>query len=179
MANSRSSGKKRLFFALWPDESVQQKMFDLALRVQRQYGGRAIPAENIHMTLQFIGDVSQGLLSDLIQAADSICFDPVDLSMSELVYRPRQQMLWLTPAVIPEALSNLHSQLHKVLSKIHGLHLEKRPFLPHITLVRKLEELEEVPLFQPLGWRATGFCLEESELAHKGAIYRVARSWSM
>ena len=49
---------RRLFVALWPDAKVRHEITMLQARPEiREVAGRVVPPSNIHMTLQFLGDV--------------------------------------------------------------------------------------------------------------------------
>ncbi len=55
----------RLFFAVWPPLAVAEALAAWARRLQRETGGRAVAAKNIHLTLAFLGEVSEERLPAL------------------------------------------------------------------------------------------------------------------
>ena len=50
--NQINAAKQRLFFALWPGDSVRSQLGE----VSRQWTRRPIAEEKLHMTLVFLGD---------------------------------------------------------------------------------------------------------------------------
>jgi len=61
-----------------------------------------------------------------------------------------------------------------------GFAVERRPFKPHVTLVRKLRpgsaSLPELPGYE---WRCRRFDLVQSVLQPQGAAYRKLASWNL
>ena len=57
----------RVFFAIWPDDVAQTKLAGLAeqLRGESLCSGRKTKAENIHLTLVFVGEVDASKLEAL------------------------------------------------------------------------------------------------------------------
>ncbi len=49
----------RLFFALWPDPPTRTALAMLVDGLPL-VGGRRVPAENLHLTLAFLGNVDEG-----------------------------------------------------------------------------------------------------------------------
>ena len=52
----------RAFFALSPDAEVKETLAALGRDVARKCRGRAVPPDNAHLTLAFLGDVAKGAL---------------------------------------------------------------------------------------------------------------------
>ena len=119
--------------------------------------GRFARPENLHLTLQFIGDVDAALLSPLSAVLNNAADQqqPFYLSSGELgTFGRRQDILW--QGIMPEpALDYLHSRLTTYLKQA-GLPHENRVFRPHITLARQakisLEQIEEISNSLP-AWR--------------------------
>ncbi|MDH5265059.1 MAG: RNA 2',3'-cyclic phosphodiesterase, partial [Betaproteobacteria bacterium] len=62
----------RLFFALWPDAAARAALADLARATANRYGGRAVPAANLHLTLVFLGEVDPARIAALRRAVDGL-----------------------------------------------------------------------------------------------------------
>ena len=58
----------RLFYALWPDEPLRERLAEAARDAVRQSGGRPVPAGNYHLTLAFLGRNTGRRLVDLVSA---------------------------------------------------------------------------------------------------------------
>jgi len=78
---------RRLFVALWPDVKVRHELTMLQARPEiRAAGGRTVLATDIHMTLQFLGDVDVSQQEVLeAQLAESV-FEPVTLTLDRVRY---------------------------------------------------------------------------------------------
>jgi 2'-5' RNA ligase len=82
---SEAAETVRLFFALWPDTSLQAKL--AAWGEQAAGKGRAMRRENLHLTLAFLGATEAALVPDLIALAAGVHFNPTHLLPERLCYR--------------------------------------------------------------------------------------------
>ena len=73
--NEQRESKKRLFFALWPDETTRSGLAKAA----RQWTRRPVPADNLHMTLQFLGACDAEQEACYIEAASTIQAEAFEL----------------------------------------------------------------------------------------------------
>lgn len=112
--------------------------------------GRFAETELFHLTLKFLGEVSEGELSDISAAMDEAAAknDEFSLRFSHLGQFPSgsRKIIWLgMEKSVP--LDRLYADLEDVLSQ-RGYDKEERPYVPHITfgrqvsLRRPLQELE-------------------------------------
>lgn len=97
---------------------------------------RWIAPENYHVTLRFLGDVSQLQAGDYMEQIDQLVVEPFDLTIKSVGHfgTKRAHALWagLEPC---EALNQLHRAHERAAINI-GLEPEPRKFTPHITLAR-------------------------------------------
>jgi len=63
---------ERLFFAIWPDESVVAHLKQLAEPVMQTTSGKITPPENWHLTLAFLGNVDKSNKACMEKAAAQI-----------------------------------------------------------------------------------------------------------
>ena len=61
--------KRRLFFALWPGEARRAAIEEAMRRRVETSRGRAIPPENLHVTLVFVGGVPESRIEHVIECA--------------------------------------------------------------------------------------------------------------
>ena len=64
--------RERLFFALWPDETLRRQLVKRMARDLRPCGGRRIPPENLHVTLVFLGTLDARQRRRLELAAETV-----------------------------------------------------------------------------------------------------------
>ncbi len=170
---------KRLFFALWPNEVLHQKLYALGGELLGSNRGRRMPAENLHLTLAFLGYVNAERQACLERETSAIHSTAFTLTLDHAGFWPRKGILWVggTP---PEALLGLVRALQQGLTAC-GLEPETRPFQIHLTLARNVRRLrlDRNHVVAPLTWKVTQFALVASQTLPEGARYEVLRAWDL
>ena len=64
--------RQRLFFALWPDDDTRHALARLAKTRLPSGSGRLVAAQNIHLTVAFLGAVDAGFRENVERAAGSL-----------------------------------------------------------------------------------------------------------
>ena len=134
----------RLFIALEVPSAVRENLAALLNELRKadaassKSTARWVRAENLHVTLKFIGHLDAGKL-DAIRAAlaEVRCDAPVELRFRGLGFFPnerRQRVLWVGVEGSPN-LAALAGEIDARLSKL-GIPPETRDFSPHLTLAR-------------------------------------------
>jgi len=177
MCCAQAETTQRLFFALWPSAAVRSALDQLAHRQVRKLAKR-MPAENLHITLAFPGQVSAGVRSCLEQAADRLSGRPFTLHLDQVGHWPRPRIIWAGPTHTPHELWSLVGRLRAVLDGC-GILPETRPFQAHVTLARKASRGPTGKKIEPIDWPVHGFSLVESITASVGPAYRVLRTWAL
>lgn len=167
---------RRLFFALWSDDSIREALQHLSAALPLSSRQR-VSAENWHITLVFIGNVDEALLPHIIDAAMPISAPAITLVFDQLTHWRRAGVLCLTCSQPEQAAAQLVTQLSTPLAEL-GIQLDTRPYCPHITLARHVRELPTAD-FQPLSWSAKQFALVESVSSPTGVIYRPLQFWQL
>ena len=170
MAAQPGEGKKRLFFALWPDDGVRKQIATPAARAIEGAGGNAVPAVNWHITLAFLGAVSASSVADIVEVARGVRFLPFVLTLDRTGYWPRSQVAWVAPQQYPLQLGDLVDNLWNKLSAM-GFQQEARQYRPHVTLGRRVSGGFGTVLPRPITWEAHDFVLVESLPGNSGPIY--------
>lgn len=128
----------RLFYAI-PLEQRIQREFGRAMDGMRPcfQRGRFSPEENLHVTLAFLGETPPERLKPAREALDAVSARPFPLCVGGIgcFRRPGGDIYWAGVERTP-ALCRVHDSLCREL-KGRGFPLEKRPFRPHLTLVRQ------------------------------------------
>ena len=139
----------RLFCALQlPGETVEALAAWQREQLQREHleGGRIVPAENLHVTLVFLGSRPLGevpaIAAELRAAAHAL--RPASFELRGYRETPRVGMLVLEEAGVSHAAA-LVSDLERRLSGL-GIDLRvRRPWRPHITVIRFRERAGLAP----------------------------------
>lgn len=136
----------RLFIAINFNDEVKDALCETAAELEAAMRrGRIARRENLHLTLAFIGET--GRVDDIIDvmedAAEEAFTEPVAITLSEAgVFKGRGGDLhWIGIENTPE-LKTLARKLAEGLREA-GFEIEKRRFVPHITIGR------EIVLFEP------------------------------
>jgi RNA 2',3'-cyclic 3'-phosphodiesterase len=168
----------RAFFALSPDAEVRETLAALGRDVARRCRGRAVPPDNAHLTLAFIGDIAKEALPTLERVGDSVPRTGFVVSFDSLGAWRASGVAWIAPSMLPPPLLKLHSTLADQLGKA-GFDLETRPFRPHVTLARRCLQPLARAHCPPILWRADKLYLIGSELRADGPVYRNLASWDL
>lgn len=176
MPRIASSNSARVFFALWPDAEVRQALMRVGLKMHRQLDGKLAREESIHMTLLFLGDTPEERLAELAAAAATVPFEPFTFTIEQADCWKHNKVAWVAPRDTPPALARLVSGLEERIAA-EGLRFDRRPFAPHITLVRKAR-CAPLELNMPrIRWEVREFVLVRSELDSNGSRYAVSGRW--
>ena len=167
---------ERLFFALWPEPQQQHDWADLARGLIPQGCGRLVPAQNLHLTVLYLGEVLPQQRQLMEEVAAAIKLDSFILNLEGLGYWRKPQVLWLGVRETPQALASL-VQLLRQGAVDCGIKLDQRPYKPHLTLARKVGREPERLDFPPREWRVGQFVLVRSHLTPAGAEYEVVQRW--
>lgn len=178
----------RLFVAIEISTDIRAE-FSALLKEFRGMAPQAkwVRAENLHVTLKFLGETQPEKLTALQNGLAAIRSpEPVRLEFHGLGFFPnekRPRVFWSGM----EASANLKSLAEDIDHAAHrlGFPLEERPFTPHLTLARfqppgsapKLRELIQGHSAQSFGSQTTSeFHLIESKLKPAGAEYTTVQT---
>jgi 2'-5' RNA ligase len=147
-----------------------------------------IVPENLHMTLNFIGDVNECVAEDIDVALRGIEAASFDLTITGVGYfesRNKVRAVWAGVAAEPD-LRHLHAKVAQALI-LAGQEPEHRKFRPHVTLAR----LKRVPVTAVAGYLEAQaelllppysvdyFTLFRSHLGHAGAAYEALARYQL
>jgi 2'-5' RNA ligase len=147
-----------------------------------------VPAENLHLTLKFLGEVPPSNLAALLATLSAIhSGEPVTLEFHALEFSPNERhakVLWAA-AESSSALTSLAADIDHTLHQL-GFLAENRPFKPHLTLARfykpglppKFRAAVAENTARSFGsLTTTEFHLIESNLKPTGAEYTILQSF--
>ncbi len=170
--------KRRLFFALWPSAKVRQAIAETACPLLHKMSARIISPGNFHITLHFIGSVTDEEKDCLHRAARTVTFEPFDLSLDRFGFFDKAKIFWMAAQNIPAELEQLHDKLGTAFSAC-DFQPDIRPYSPHVSLLRKARK---IPVeYQPftINWHVDEFVLVESVSTTGGVDYRVIEKYPL
>jgi len=168
---------QRLFFALWPDRTVRSAVAGLGRAIEG-HGGRLSHPEDIHLTLVFLGEVTEERLGCASRVADGVTAPALELVLDRVGYWPRPRVLWCGCRAAPEPLLALVDGLQQRLRGC-GFRPEQRPYQAHLTLARHAHEVAGFELEHPIAWPVSEFVLAGSEPGGPPPRYRILRRWPL
>ena len=175
----------RLFIALDVTPAVQRKLHAAAAALPAGDSKiNFVAAENIHLTLHFLGEVADDRLMDVHRAVEAAAgqVGPFELAVTGLRAVPAQgrlRMIWAGVTEPTGRLAALHGLLGDGLYEA-GFEADHRRFNPHITLARVGATSEGEAIRQAVAadeGRLFGTCQTDeivvysSQLTKKGPIY--------
>jgi len=172
------SDGKRLFFALSPDDECRRYLEALQRQLPPLKKGRWVRPKNLHLTLAFLGNVTEPVIARLAILAENLRGHPMEIHLARCGLWRRQQILWVGPLSCPPPLTQLVDQLQQLQVSI-GLVPEDRVYMPHVTLARRAQLESPLPEITPFCWRSDRFSLMQSVAESDGVGYSVIGEWRL
>ena len=166
----------RLFFALWPDDATRGALAARLRTLHGLCGGRPTRPEAVHLTLAFLGDTDAARLEALLAAAASVPLRPFILTLDQAGFWTHNKIAWVGATRSPPELDDLVTALRRTLAE-NAFPFDPKPFVAHITLVRKGRPGFQLPAFAPLQWPVREFVLVRSVPTAAGSDYSICGRW--
>jgi 2'-5' RNA ligase len=176
-ADDASPRDERLFFALWPDAATAAALHRVATALLVPCGGRPSRRETLHLTLAFLGTVAAGRRAEVLDAGASLGADAFAFVLDHLGWWRHNRIVWAGSLAPCPALDGLVGELRAALAA-RRLPVEARPYVPHVTLLRKAERAPVAALMHA-SWSAARVSLMASRLAPAGASYVELAAWPL
>ena len=173
----------RLFFALWPDPELRDRIAAVVSQLQRDHprGGRRLPPDRYHLTLQFLGDfqpLEPSLVDAACRAAGSLQPEAFALALDQAGSFARAGVVWLGPSVVPGALQQLWDALGDALAAARVPLRSAPAFAPHLTVLRNVRKPLSTTPTVSLHWPVREFVLIDSVSGPQPA-YRLLGHWPL
>ncbi|WOH35963.1 RNA 2',3'-cyclic phosphodiesterase [Thalassotalea fonticola] len=167
----------RYFFGL--DLPINNKQKIAAWRdVHLPSDNKSVVLENFHITLVFLGMVDDLTLQQCIAAADNIVGSTFSLVLNDVGFWAKPKVLFLSSNKVDIALQTLVADLEN-LALSNSIKLERRPYIPHLTLCRKATAHAVMSAQPEFEFTFTDFCLYESKSTEQGVRYVVIHRWRL
>ncbi len=157
------------------------------LKVQEKLAGteadlKLVKPKNIHITMRFLGEISQESVEKVIEQMNEIKSKSFDIAFKEIGTFPNlkyPRVIWIGINKGSSELKEIHAQLEPRLRKI-GFNPDKKGFSPHLTIARVRSGRNRKTLADVLGHiesyeigiiRAEILKLKRSTLTPSGPIY--------
>jgi len=173
----------RIFIAINLPDSIKDKLLEYKSDLPAKWTKK----NNLHITLNFLGNVSDQELAEICESVKKIAsqLDPFDVKLINISYGPNKnspKMVWAIGEKTKDFIS-----LKKSLDDVLGSS-ENRGFNPHITLARirkwdwqriEPEERPEVEQDIDLSFSVNSIEIMESFLKRTGPEYTIIESYNL
>jgi len=168
----------RLFVAAIPPPGLAQQLAEAAAALARPEL-RVTPAENVHVTIHFLGEVDADAVAALEAGLTAVCAhrEPTTLTLDAIAPGPpgRPRMIWATAKASPEYAAIVNAVAAAAVPHAPNARTA-RPGTPHLTLarLRGRAHLQRWPDPRPLEDATiplTELALVHSTLGKHGAAY--------
>jgi RNA 2',3'-cyclic 3'-phosphodiesterase len=183
----------RAFVAISLPPGMAEKVAQIQQQLDERVGMKLIrwnTADQLHLTLRFLGTVPSDQLTQLEQSLPRSArgIVPFTISLSSLGTFPsakRPRVIWIGLSGQLEILRKLQAQVDAETGQF-GTHSEEREFKPHLTIGRvrdprqtlagfaQAAENLKAPVFDP--WPVGEFHLFQSKLSPKGATHTIVQT---
>lgn len=163
-------------------EIIDKQIIDSIKNIQSEFSINAKPVEieNIHFTLQFLGEISEDKLKQVKGALSRISFESFDVTFTSMGAFPKAKfprVIWV--GVDENSRKNLIELAKKIANSLSPLGFSSdKPFAPHVTIFRiknKPDDItEELKRYKDVHFgiqSVKNFKLKKSELTPSGPIY--------
>ena len=174
----------RCFIAIEIPETIKKSVADIIDNLKKSDSDvKWVPEENIHITLQFLGETEESLIPDIKGALYKILapYSSFYIKIADVGCFPsgkRPRVIWVGMEG-PQALIDLYKDISSEMVKF-GYQKEERGFTPHVTIGRVksnrnmgelLRRLEEFKVTDFPDFEVQNIKLVKSELKPSGAKY--------
>ncbi len=167
----------RLFYALWPAPDVRERL-ELAASALAIHEGRAVRAENLHLTLLFLGQVEDDLCSALCAEPMPVAAPPFTLEIAATGWWRTSRVAWLAPLDCPDPLTALVSGL-QATARAHSIAFETAHFRPHVTVARDVRRAPRATGSIAVQWPVNEYALVSSTAGSAGSSYSLLARWPL
>jgi len=173
------SAERRLFFALGLPPALQQQIIQWRADHFAVEAGRPIAAANLHLTLAFLGEVSDKKMQVLTEVAGRVRSPAISLTLDDVGHWPGSGVVWLGTRRAPRALLQLADLLRSHAAR-NGCHQSTLPFHPHVSLLRGATKPVAIPpATGNWAFSASEFSLYQSVYQRGRTQYQCLQSWPL
>jgi len=171
------------------NEVVMKRLKDVqALLVKTGADLKPVEPENIHITMRFLGNVSEATVEKIFASMQKLNFTPFDVKIHGVGAFPDAR----SPRVVWAGITQGANDLHQIFSQLEphlqalGFAPDPKGFSPHLTIARVRGGRNKVELAKFVGdhkdfefgvVRAKCYRLKKSELTPRGPIYSTLKEF--
>lgn len=187
--------KHRVFIGIEIPTKIKESLIKIQEKLAKNFSLcplRLVPLKNLHITLYFLGYLNEDEIKKIKEILTKITKNtsPFNLSLENFCFFPNEKKFRVIAIQINDKenkLCDLQKELGKRLTKLNFIRLEKKEYLPHLTIARakelrpsleKIEKIKEIIIPQK-EWKVLDIKLIKSILKKDGAEYIVLQNWKL
>jgi len=173
-----------LFFALWPDDDVRERIAATAQRLKQAHAprGRWVKPHRYHLTLRYLGEHSTlppTLLRACHAAGDGVRAPSFSFALDAAgSFANRKIPWWLGCQALPHALDALWKSLSRGLEGNGVANGEPAQRIAHVTILRDADRRLAPEHIEPIEWPVRELVLVDSLLGAASG-YTILQRWRL
>lgn len=171
----------RCFISINIPENIKQKIKEIQDKLP-EFKGKKTEFENLHLTLKFLGEISEEKLEKVKERLKEINFKSFEVEIDQIGVFAENfvRIIWLH-------VSNTDKLQREVDESLKDLFKKEKRFMGHLTIARVKEiqdkkkfifDLRKIK-FDKINFTIGCFDLKESVLTEKGPIYKTLEKYTL
>ncbi len=168
----------RLFFATFPDPETCRKIAAAAHALDLKGAPRYLPPENYHVTILFLGEVSDTHLPSVRELGEAQRVECFPLRFDRWEYWQDARAVVASSPDRPPSFMGLRATLAAGLAR-RGVPFDDKPLCPHVTVARKIAQAPVLAQVSEVSCAFRSFSLVSSVTTPGGSAYTVVGTWPL
>ena len=180
------TSKTRTFICIsFPDGIIKETARLQSLVKKQKFVGKLTELENLHLTLKFLGEISQEKLEKVKFTLSKISLKQFEVHLEKtgtFSYKKQPRIVWLK--IAGRQIYELQKQIDEALSKEFP---KEERFMSHLTIARikyvktpdEFKNYVEKLSVKKLSFQVKEFKLKSSELTRQGPVYTTLETYKL
>ncbi|MCT4631818.1 MAG: RNA 2',3'-cyclic phosphodiesterase [Firmicutes bacterium] len=162
----------RVFYALTIDDSSKDKLYKISSK-QRGLcsGGKFTTSSNYHLTITFVGNVSENELDKYKEVLNYVSTLPTEISLDAYSFFMKKRYILYFDVKNSSILSQLKNEIDNGLLEL-GFVDQFSEYVPHITIGRNIKEVKEILPLEKIVLKVKSLALMGSVNEGNGLVYK-------
>lgn len=140
---------------------------------------KPVAGSNFHITLSFLGQVSDKILEKILDSLISIPVPSFEVSLGPLIYWPKPQVLALSLSKPLLQLVSCKKYIEQQVAETGYFQFDKKTYTPHITLFRQVEKTSKENSTLDATIQVNEISLMASIQSKNGVFYETIETWPL
>ena len=172
------SPNHRVFFAIDLSREIKINLLQEQEKIFLS-SGTPIRAENFHITLSFLGNLSDKKIESILDNLGNSSIRSFEASLTHLIYFSSSKIIAIDVTKGRQNLSSLKNEIESKLLAFEHFNIEKKPYRPHVSLFRKVESLPVNTFSVESIFQINNVSLMETVATRKNVRYETIDVWPL